>query len=153
MFLPRTLDNDYRGQKAALWLFGLLVLVRSLQSVMILFDGYSTVQRADGIPLTTYPAAAAQNIVAMFGLYSVARLLISLLCVIVLVRYRSGVPLMYGILLLNFALVQLALYFVPMVRNRAPGTLVTRVMIALTIVGLVLSLWKRRDASSIEPGR
>jgi hypothetical protein len=48
--LPGSIDNTYRGQKAALWLFGVVVGLRTLQSLAVLFNSYSTAIRADGLP-------------------------------------------------------------------------------------------------------
>ena len=59
--LPRSLDNVYRGKTLALWLFGLVIAIRLVQSAMILFNPYGTVRSADGIPLDAYPATAAQT--------------------------------------------------------------------------------------------
>ena len=59
--LPRPIGNTYTGSKIALWLFGLIVVVHILQSVMAIVNGHSIMQSADGIPLETYPAAAAQR--------------------------------------------------------------------------------------------
>src|SRR6266699_1831923 len=95
--LPARLDNNYRGRRFALWLFGIVVLIRSIQSVMIIVNGYYVARSADGIPLESYPSAAAQTIVALFAISSLNRLLISLVCVVVLVRYRSAIPSMFVI--------------------------------------------------------
>jgi hypothetical protein len=142
--LPQRIDNTYRGYKIALWLFGLVVGVMITQSVAVIFNGYSTVVNADGIPLDTYPPAAAQTIVALFALRSLLRLIIALLCVLVLVRYRSAIPFMFAVLVLNFLATQLILQFIPMVRTgRPPGPIVNLIMFALMIIGLVLSLRSR----------
>ena len=142
---PRRIDNTYSGSKIALWIFGLIVALRITQSVMIIFNGPSTVQSADGVPLETYPAAAAQTIVAMFALSSVNRLIIALICVVVLVRYRSAVPMMFLVLGLSYLGGQLILQFIPIVRvGTPPGVVVNLTFFGLTIVGFVLSLWRRR---------
>ena len=142
--LPQRIDNTYRGYRVALWLFGLVVGMMTAQSVLVIFNGYSTVMNADGIPLDTYPPAAAQTIVAVFALRSLLRLIIALLCVLVLVRYRSAIPFMFVILVLNFLLTQLILQIIPMVRTGTPpGTIVNRIMFALMIIGLALSLRTR----------
>lgn len=144
--LPRSVDNTYNGRRLALWLFALVVAVRIVQSVLIIFNGYSTVQRADGIPLDTYPPDAAQTVVSLFALYALVRLILSLLCVLVLVRYRGAVPFMLAVLLLNYLAVQLILQLVPLIRvGTPPGSIVNRTVIALTAIGLVLSVWKRGD--------
>lgn len=145
---PARIDDAYQGSKIALWILGLMVAVRTMQSVMILFNGSSIAQSADGIPLDTYPAAAAQTIVALFALSAVNRLLISLICVVVLVRYRRAVPLMFVILLLTYTAGQLVGRVYPIVRvGQPPAGIVNLTLLGLTILGLVLSLWKRRTVT------
>lgn len=142
--LPQSIDNTYRGYRVALWLFGLVVGVRIIQSVLVIFNGYSTARDADGIPLDTYTPAAAQTSVALFAQGALWRLTISLLCVLVLVRYRSAIPLMFAMLLLNYFASQLIFQFVPLVRTGTPpGPIVNLIMFALMIIGMALSLWRR----------
>jgi hypothetical protein len=143
---PRRLDNDYDGSKIALWIFGLLILMRAIQSVLIIVNGYSTAQAADGIPLDTYPAAAAQTIVAMFALSSLNRLVISLIGAVVLVRYRRAVPLMFIVIGLTYVGSLLITQFIPLIRvGSPPGVIMNRVLMSLTLVGFILSLWRRRE--------
>jgi hypothetical protein len=143
-FFPQPIDNTYSGSKIALWLLGLIVLIHITQSVMIIVNGHSVAQSADGIPLDTYPAAAAQTILAIFAIASLRRLIISLICGVVLFRYPSAVPLMFAVLGLNYLGGQVILEFIPMVRvGTPPGVVVNLLMFAMTIVGLALSLWRR----------
>jgi hypothetical protein len=146
--LPQRIDNTYQGSKIALWILGLMVAVRTMQSVMILVNGASIAQSADGIPLDTYPAAAAQTIVALFAMSAVNRLVISLICVVVLVRYRRAVPLMFVLLLVTYSAGQLVGSVFPLVRvGRPPAVVMNLTLLGLTILGLVLSLWKRRTVT------
>ena len=142
--LPQPIDNKYSGSKIALWLFGLIVFVNILQSVMVIVNGYSIAQSADGIPLENYPAAAAQTILAIFMVSSLRRLIIALICSVVLFRYRSAVPLMFVVLGLSYLGGQVIFQFVPIVRvGTPPGVIMNLIMFGLTIVGLALSLWRR----------
>jgi hypothetical protein len=142
--LPRPIDNTYRGYKVSLWLFGLVVGVRIAQSLAVIFNGYSTARDADGIPVDTYAPAAAQQMVALFAQGSLWRLTLGLLCVLVLARYRSAVPLMFALLLLNYLASQLIFQFIPLTRTGTPpGPYVNFGLFVLTIVGLVLSLRSR----------
>jgi hypothetical protein len=118
--------------------------VRVCQSVLVIFNGYSTARGADGIPLDTYTPAAAQTVVALFAQGALSRLIISLLCVLALVRYRSAIPSMFVLLILNYLASQLILQFVPLAREGTPPALIVNlVMFALMIIGLVLSLRSR----------
>ena len=142
--LPQPIDNKYSGSKIALWLFGLIVFVHVLQSVMVLLSGPMVAQFADGIPLENYPAAAAQTILAIFMVSSLRRLIISLICAVVLFRYRSAVPLMFVVLGVSYLGGQVIFQFVPIVRvGTPPGVIMNLIMFGLTVVGLALSLWRR----------
>lgn len=147
--LPRRLDNEYRGHKLALWLFGLVVAIKGVQSLGIIFNGYVTASSADGIPLDSFTPAAAQTVLAIFAQGSLWRLFFCLLCVLVLVRYRSAVPLMFGLLALNYLAAQLLSIFVSLPRVGAPvGPLMNLTMFVVMLVGLGLSLWRRGGSAA-----
>lgn len=145
---PQRIDNTYRGNRIALWLFGLVVAVRMVQSVAILANGYGTVTGADGIPLDTYAADAAQTVVGLFALVSLWRLIFCLLGVLVLVRYRAAVPLMFVLFIANYLGAQILSQFVPLVRTGTPpGPIVNGTLFGLMVIGLVLSLIDRRGSA------
>lgn len=142
--LPQPIDNTYRGYKIALWLFGLVVGVMIFQGVLVIFNGDSVVRNADGIPLDTYTPAAAQAVLALWAQRGLSRLIISSICVLALVRYRSAIPLMFVLLMLNYLAGQLVFQFVPLARaGTPPGPVVNLIMFALTVIGFVLSLRRR----------
>lgn len=148
--LPQPIDNKYSGSKIALWLLGLIVFIHTLQSVMVLVNGYSIAQSADGIPLETYPAAAAQTILAIFMTASLRRMIISLICAVVLFRYRSAVPLMFVVLAVSYLGGQVIFQFVPLVRvGTPPGVIMNFILFGLTVIGLALSLWRRGDTHTV----
>jgi hypothetical protein len=142
---PRTIDNTYRGHTLALWLLALIVLMKVAMSLNSIFNGYLVASSADGIPLDTYPSAAAGTIVALFAILGLAHFMICLLCILVLVRYRSMIPFMFALLLLQHLGGRLILHFMPIVRTGTPpASVINLVLLTLMIVGLGLSLWRRR---------
>ena len=146
--LPLRLDNSYNGSRVAPWLLGLVVTVKLLQSMGTIFLGASVASNADGIPLDTYAPAAAQTVIAMFALLGVARVPFYAICVLALAKYRSAVPLMLALFSLDYVARSLVLYFVPIERTgTAGGLVVNQVLFALMVVGFVLSLRRRGDAS------
>lgn len=141
--LPRHLDNDYRGRRVALWLFGLVVLMKSLQSLAIIFNGGTTAQGADGIPLDALPAAAAQTLLAIFAQQSLWRLTFCVVGAIVLWRYRSAVPLLFALFVANYLAGEAIFRFVPLPRvGTPPGPMINRILFGLMVAGLILSLWR-----------
>ena len=138
---PKQIDNTYRGYRIALVLLGLVAAVRMLQSVMIIFNGRATVMGADGIPLDSYTADAAQTVLGLFAQASLWRLLVSLLAVLILVRYRAAVPLMFVLFIASYLGAVAISQFIPLVRvGTTPGSIVNRIMFGIMLVGLILSL-------------
>ena len=144
--LPDRIDNTYRGHKLALWFFAVVVIVKALQGISVLSSGYSIARDADGIPLETFPVAAAQTVVALFAVSGFSRLIICLLCVLAFVRYRSAITFMFTLLALDYLGRQLVYHYYPLVRTGNPiGPNVNLSLFALTVVGLGLSLWSNRN--------
>lgn len=145
--LPQHIDNTYRGYRLALWLFALLVLAKVAMSLNCIFNGYTVARSADGIPLDTFSPAAAQTVVSLFAIWGLAHLVVSALCILVLARYRSMIPLMFTVLLLEHLCRKLILHFLPLVRTGTPpGLFVNLALLAGMLVGLALSLPGRRDS-------
>jgi len=139
--LPRHVDNTYHGYKLALWIFAVLVLMKVAISLNSIFNGYSVATSADGIPLDTFPSGAARTVVSLFAAWGLAQLIICLLCIVVLARYRSLVPFMFALVLLEHLSRRLIFLVMPIVRTGTPpGFFVNLVLLALMVVGLALSL-------------
>jgi hypothetical protein len=144
--LPRSIDNTYRGHKLALWLFGLLVFMKAAMSLNSIFNGALVASSADGLPLDTYPPAAARTIVFMFAAWGLSQFMICLLGILALVRYRGMIPLMFALLLLEHLSRRLILQFQPVIKTGTPpASAINLGLLALMIVGLALSLWRRSN--------
>ena len=142
--LPERIDNTYRGHRIALWLFALLLFMKVAMSVNSIFNAYSVATSADGIPLDTYTPAAARTIVSLFALLGLSHLVICMLCILVLIRYRSVIPFMFSLLLLEHLSRKLILHFMPIIRTGTPpGFYVNLVLLAVMLAGLALSLRSR----------
>jgi len=148
--LPHRIDNNYRGYKVALWLFALVVLTRAAMSLGSIFRGYSVASGPDGIPLDTLTPAGAQTVVSLMALLGLATFVICLLGILVLARYRSMIPLMFALLLVQSMGGRLILHFLPIVRTKTPpGFYVNLILLAFMIVGLALSLGKSRADENV----
>jgi hypothetical protein len=142
--LPRTVDNTYRGRKAALWLFAVIVLMKTVMSLNSIFNGRYVASSADGIPLETFTPAGAQAVVTLFAIWGLAHLTLCALCVIVLVRYRTLVPLMFALLLLEHIARRVIVWLMPIARTGTPpGLAVNLILLALIAAGLAFSLRSR----------
>lgn len=148
--LPRQIDNTYHGYKLALWLFAVIVFMKTTISLNAIFNGRSVASSADGIPLDTFTPAGAQAVVSLFAAWGLAQLIICLLCILVLARYRALVPFMFALLVLEHLSRRLIFLVMPIVKTgTSPGFFVNLILLALMVVGLALSL-RRTQAVRFE---
>src|SRR5437764_14592583 len=91
--LPHTLDNTYRGYRAALWVLAILVAVKLVMGSNSALNPYSVATSADGIPLDTFTPAARQTVASLFATVGLSQLVLGLIGLLVLLRYRSAIAL------------------------------------------------------------
>ena len=143
---PRQFDNSYRGPWLALVILGLLLFFRLAQTGMGLVSPVLVIRGPDGILFDTFNAPAQAAFTYVFRLLCFLNILVCLIGVLALVRYRAMVPLIYLVLLFLLAgqKVMGLLFPVP----RAPeafGGLMILGMLTVTLLGFVLSLFRPRN--------
>ena len=150
--LPQPIDNRFRGHRPALWLFVAIAAMNIVIDLVAIFTRDGGAQNADGIPMDTFAPAAAQAVIGVGALLGLAGLLLGLIFVLALVRYRAMIPLMYALLVVDFIghKADLALKPIPRMPGVSSGSLVTWALFAVTLVGLALSLTGKGYASPDE---
>ena len=147
--LPASADRAYHGHRLALWLFAVAVLMAAAMSLVSIFNGYTAASSADGIPLDTYGPAAARTVVTLFALLGLSHLTLCLLCLLVLARYRSLIPLLFALLLLEHLGRKLVVALLPIARTGTPpGSIVNLALLSVMVAGLALSLWSRDERTA-----
>jgi len=142
--LPRQFDNAYRGHKLALWLLGLVLLFKLAIGVGCIVNGRYAASGADGVPIDSFTAGGTQTVLALFAVWGLSQVILALFGTLALARYRSMVPLVFTIILLEHLGRKVILYFLPVPKTGTPpGFVVNLVLFAVEIVGLVLALWPR----------
>jgi hypothetical protein len=145
---PKQVDNaSYRGHWLAIWLLVPIVLMKLAQNTASLVMSRNILTTVDRVPLDNYSAAAADTVIMMFALLSVYGLVIHLVAAVALIRYRALIPLMYLALLLVQVGSRAVLMLNPIARSDAPsgGLSINLVVLAITLIGFVLSLWPKRE--------
>jgi hypothetical protein len=139
---PQQIDNTYRGYKLAIWLLVLNVLLKLVMSFGMLVNTREVIQTGDSIPLDTFGAAAAKVVVLVFMIVGLEFLLVHLLTVVVLIRYRALIPLMYLMLTIEQVTRKAMIMANPIART-GESVLPFDVNLALSVllvIGLALSL-------------
>ncbi|WP_108811830.1 hypothetical protein [Sphingorhabdus sp. Alg231-15] len=146
---PAQFDNVFRGQKIALWVFypfTAITLWRS-QHHMLAADGGA--QSIATIPLDNYSDGATATIIAIFAQWGLIQLLLGMLMLLAAVRYKSMVPLLWLIVLMEWIGRGLIGQFKPVeTLGTAPGQIGNLVLPFVALMMLVLALWPGKNAES-----
>jgi hypothetical protein len=145
---PKQFDNNFRGDPLAIWLFGLVVLVKGLQGANSIIMTRSVATGPDGIPLDSFGAAGAEAVLSLFALLGMYLLILPLQSFVVLIRYRTMIPLMYLFLIVTQVGSRVLQWVHPIERSSTLpyGIIINLVILAVTVLGFVLSLQNRKSA-------
>lgn len=150
LLLPRRFDHDYRGHRLALWLLGALLLLKAAMGCGVIFNGYGAASEADGTPLHSFTEGGVQTVLALFAIWGLGQVILALVGTVALARYRSMVPFVYALVLLEHAGRKLILQFLTVPRTGTPpGFAINLAVFAVEIVGLVLALWPREHPAPV----
>ena len=142
---PKQFDNSYRGPWLALVILGLVLFLRLAQTGMDLVDPVFVIRGPDGILFDTFNAPAQATFIYVFRLLCFLNILVCLLGVLALVRYRAMVPLTYLMLILLLAGQKVLGLVYPIPRAPdAPGGMIILAMLTVTLFGGVLSVLDAR---------
>jgi hypothetical protein len=146
---PTQVDNNYRGHRLAIWLLVPIILLRGLIGFNSIFFARTVATSADGVPLDSFTPAAAGTVLALFALLGLFSLLLALLGLVVLVRYRAMIPFLYLFLLIQELGNKAVLLAYPVTRSASSGapagSIVVFAILAMTLIGFVLSLTTNRN--------
>jgi hypothetical protein len=145
-FFPKQADNNFRGNRLALWLFAPLAFFHTVIALAGIFAADGGAQSADGIPLDSFGPQAAQAVISTIAFLGFADLLVCFFYWLALIRYRALVPLMYLVMVSDFIAHKAINVLKPMERlpGTSTGTIVTLTLFGLAVIGLALSLTGKR---------
>lgn len=150
--LPSQVDNRFEGHRAALWLLGLFVALKLVMSVNSIINTAS-IATGDGIPLDSFGPAGARQVLMLFALMALGQLVLALVALTVLVRYRSLVPFICLLLLAERLAGRLIMqsYAVPGAETPPVVLFMAVALPALLVLALALSFVPARGARSRQP--
>ena len=149
--LPKIVDNSFRGIKISQYAFLLITVATIVRSVIHVVAQDGGAQSIATIPLNAYPADAAAAVVLMFSFWGLSQLLMGIVYLTVYCKYKSLIPMMYVLLIVEYAGRLLLGQLKPIVTvGTAPGSVGNWVMVPVCAVLLVLSLLPGKAARQIK---
>ena len=149
---PKQITNRFTGNKIALYAFFPLTLMLIFRSCMHIIASDGGAQSIATIPLDSYSDGASANVIAIFGQWGLSQLLLAELYLLVLIRYRSLIPLFFLLFVLEQYGRMAMGQFKPVVTlETAPGAASNLPLLLIALLMLVLNLMpskpKPEDAS------
>ena len=138
VLFPKTVDNQYSGNKIALWVFVILALVSAIRSFVHFFAPDGGAGSIAGLDLSK----GAENIIFAFGLWGLSQLLYAFIQMLVAFRYRALIPLFYLILFIEtLGRISVGAMKPPvLLHGTPPGGYANYILLPLTIVMFILSI-------------
>lgn len=142
ILLPAKADNTIRGMKLPVYVFALIAIISTVRSLIHLLAPDGGAGSIAGMDLSV---AGASGIIFAFALWGSSQLIYALIQLIVVIRYRSLVPLMYVLLILEILLREFVGHTKPVTfAHTPPGEIANYIFLPLAVIMLVLSLWSAR---------
>ena len=148
LILPAKIDNVIRGTKIPFYIFALYAIVSTVRSCIHLLSPDGGAGTIAGMDLSV---AGADGIIFAFALWGSSQLLFAIIQLLVVVRYRSLVPFMYLMLMLEVLLRELVGAMKPVTfAHTPPGAIGNQIILPLAALMLVLSLWSVSRQKSVK---
>ncbi|HTS51454.1 MAG TPA: hypothetical protein VMH05_26080 [Bryobacteraceae bacterium] len=142
--LPASADNTVPGMKLPVYVFALIAVVSTVRSLIHLLAPDGGAGSIAGMDLNV---AGANGIVFAFALWGSSQFIYALIQLAVVFRYRSLIPFMYVLLILEALLRMLVGRMKPVVfAHTPPGAIGNWVILPLAAVMLVLCLRREHVA-------
>ena len=142
IMLPTKADNTLRGSKWPLYLFILVAVIGTVRSCIHIFSPDGGAGSIAGMEMAV---TGANEVIFAFALWGAEQLVYVLIQWAVILRYRSLVPLMWGVQILETLGRMLVGRIKPVsFAYTPPGAYQNYIYLALAVLMLALSLWSGR---------
>jgi hypothetical protein len=130
---------------APMYLFYLVTAFTVVRSIIHLVSPDGGAQSIATIPLHLYSKDASDTIIHMFAEWGLSQLLFGILYIVVLIKYKSLIPLMYLFLVIEYSVRLLLGFYKPFeLEGYAPGGTGNYILVPLFILLFILSLRNNR---------
>jgi hypothetical protein len=140
---PKQVNNEFQGYRIVVMIILLITfftIARSCVHILLPDGGAGTIA---GIDVTV---EGGQNIVSMFAFWGLSQLLMGIVYLIVFFWYKSLIPLMYLLILVEYSgRIALGLFKPLVVAHTPPGAIGDYILVPLAILMLILSLKRPKN--------
>jgi len=142
ILFPKIVNNNYKGHKIAKWFLYLYVFRQIGASFVHMFTADGGAQSIASITLDAFSTDAAGAVISMFGMWGMEQLVIGLIIIVILTRYKSLIPAAWLVYSIEFIGRFMMKYITPGVptTHTPPGVLLDYMFVPLAIIMLIVSV-------------
>lgn len=138
--LPHPVTNTFPGSKLPVYVFTLLAIISAARGLIHMLAPDGGAGSIAGMDLSV---TGADGIIFAFGLWGSSQLLFALVQLVIAFRYRSLIPFMYLLLILEILLRMLVGQLKPVTfAHTPPGAIGNEIVLPLAALMLALSFYK-----------
>lgn len=136
------MDNSFRGNRIAVIVFALITVFTLARSCIHIFAPDGGASSIAGINTSV---EGGSNVISMFAFWGLAQLLMGLVYLAVFFRYKSLIPFMYMLIIIEYSgRVLIGMVKPLIVSHTPPGAIGDYILIPLAIVMLILCFKRSR---------
>jgi len=133
---PKQLDNSFRGNRIAVIVFALITVFTLARSCVHIFAPDGGASSIAGINTSV---EGGSNVISMFAFWGLAQLLMGLVYLAVFFHYKSLIPFMYMLIIIEYSgRVLIGMVKPLIVSHTPPGAIGDYILIPLAIMMLML---------------
>jgi len=146
ILFPKNADNNYKGHKLAKWVLYLYVIKSFFSGCVHMFAADGGAQSIASITLDSFTQGGADSVITMFAYWGMEQFLIGLIAVVVLWRYKSLIPMIWGVYAIEYSARYLLKFITPGVAtvHTPPGAVADYVLVPIAIGMFLLALLSSR---------
>lgn len=151
ILLPEVADNKFKGNRIAYWVLWIYVFKSIFAGFVHMFASDGGAQSIGSVKLDSFTQGGADSVVTMFGLWGMEQFVIGLIVLVILLRYKSLIPLAWAIYAIEYSGRALSHIFTPglVTEHTPPGVMVDTVFVPLAIAMLIFAIYTtKRDEVS-----
>ncbi len=140
--LPKEANNTYAGHRLAKWVLYIYIFKSFLAGCIHMFAGDGGAQSIGSIKLDTFSQEASDTIVTVFGLWGMEQLVIGIIALTVVWRYKSLIPAIWAVYAIEYTGRGLAHLSSPgtATEHTPPGFVLDYVLLPLAIIMLIFAV-------------
>ena len=155
ILFPKIANNTFKGHKFALWLLFLYVAKSIFAGLVHMFFSDGGAQSIGSVSLDSFTKGGADSVITMFGLWGLEQFVIGLIALIILLRYKSLIPLLWGIYSIEYLGRALSHLFTPglVTETVPPGVMVDTVLVPLAIIMFLFSIYTTKKNTDLKKNK